>query len=433
MSEPQTPTRLERLFRLERSERELVGWAAGLNFFFFAGYYTLRPVRDEIASQYLELRSELFGFTFVATVLAALAFAALTRRVSRKRLVPGTFFFLALNLALLRVLLPNTQVPTLEAGSAPFVERFFFVWVSVFVLIGVSVLWSLLSDSFRSEQAKRVFGLFFFGSTLGQVSASTFVLLSTPSWKRSDLLSVALVLVVGAALCATRIVALNSGRDANTARPIQGGMWNGLRAIVSSSQLRRICLYLATYTFGSTILYYVKTDLVREALEVRGERISFFAQLDLTIGACSLLPQLFLTNRVISRVGLARTLMILPAAGVLGFALLALVPGFVVIVIFESARRSLNFIFAKPSREVLYTGVSTEERFQAKPVIDTAWVRGTEWVESAMLDGLASTASTTAWLGVPIAFAGLWLGYSLGRSHDAQAGSGGEHPPRKRP
>ena len=412
-------TGLKQLIELSTSDRRVVIWAASLNFFVLSAYYILRPVREEIASQFTDLRADLFEYTFYATMAAAMLFATLTRVVSRARLVPATFLAFAGGLAFFTLSLPEL---TLETDEVPILEQALFVGINVYVFLSLSIIWSLLSDCFRSEQAKRVFGIIFFGGTLGQVAASALVYTATLRLERQGLLVTAGILVLGATLCTARIVTLTASRGPShcTAdRPLRGRLRDGLAAIVGSPQLLRICLYLATFTFGSTILYYAKTDLVSEVFTDRSKKTELFGTLDLLVGILSLLPQLFLTNRVLARIGLSRTLMILPAFSVIGFAALALAPGFIMIITLESLRRALNFIFAKPSREVLYTGVTTEQRFQSKPIIDTAWYRGTDWAESEFLTVLQTTPANMAWIGVPVAIAGLWLGRSLGLAHEA--------------
>ncbi len=418
MASPQERPARRPLFDFGGANKQLVLWAAALNFFLLASYYILRPVRDEIFASYVGIRANLFLHTFLATVFVAGSFAALTRAVSRGRLVAGTLFFLALNLIAFQIWLPSTQSASV---TPPFIERAFYVWVTIFGLVGVSIIWSLITDSFKSSQAKGVFGIFFFGSTLGANLASLFVMGTATTLERNGLLATAAGLAALAAFCALRIGGLSPHQrlqvDPST-EPLTGKLRAGLSAIATSPQLRRICLYLATYTFGSTLLYYLKGDMIREEFVDRDSRTAFYAELNLYVGLACLIPQLFLTNRTIGRLGLGGTLMILPVLSAIGFALLALMPSFTLIVAFEIARRSLNFIFAKPAREVLFTGVTTQDRFQAKPMIDTVWYRGTDWLAAELLKTLELVPAANAWLGVPAALAGALLGRRLGQAHD---------------
>lgn len=392
-------------------------WGVVAGFSFFAAYYTLRPVREEISSEHLGLRSELFGITFFATLAAALAIGLLARRLSRRGLLLGVFTAVVVPLFFFRFGAPAFLATDAESVL---LDKAFYVWVNVLVMVGSTMLWVLLSDVFPSSEAKRTFGLFFFGTTSGQLLASGFVSFGAVSLGREGLLTTSLVLLVMTVFAVDRV--LRASRSRYGKAPAVGlsiSAAHGLTAILRSRQLRTICLYLATYTCGSTLLYFVKTDLVAEAFDDRMERIAFFGRLDFWVGASCLLPQLFLTGRAILSMGLRSTLLVLPLASALGFALLALLPGFTLLVIVESLRRSLNFVFAKPSREVLFTGVSEADRYAAKPLIDTAWYRGTDWLESEVLDALSLTPTGSALLGVPVALSGAWLGWRMGRTHEA--------------
>ena len=64
-------------------------------------------------------------------------------------------------------------------------------------------------------------------------------------------------------------------------------------------------------------------------------------------------------------------LTVVPIISVLGFLGLGFVPSIAMLIVFQVARRAGNFGLARPSREVLYTVVSREDRYKAKSFIDT--------------------------------------------------------------
>ena len=51
----------------------------------------------------------------------------------------------------------------------------FYVWLSTFNLLTISVFWSMMADIFSSTQAKRLFGFIAAGGTVGTISAPAFV------------------------------------------------------------------------------------------------------------------------------------------------------------------------------------------------------------------------------------------------------------------
>ena len=80
------------LFRLTRARGEEMTaslWSFVYFFALLAGYYVLRPIRDEMAVQVGQARlQELFTAVFLTMLVVAPVFGALTARFPRKRLLP---------------------------------------------------------------------------------------------------------------------------------------------------------------------------------------------------------------------------------------------------------------------------------------------------------------------------------------------------------
>src|SRR5580658_9581777 len=134
-------------------ERAAALWSFAYFFALLAGYYVLRPLRDQmgIAGGVKNL-PWLFTATFLTLIVAQPLYGALVAKLPRARFVPMVYHFFVANLAIFWLLL--------TLGVAPVVMAWiFFVWISVFNLFAVSVFWSFMADLFRSEQSKRLFGL----------------------------------------------------------------------------------------------------------------------------------------------------------------------------------------------------------------------------------------------------------------------------------
>src|SRR5690606_40811431 len=127
--------------------------------------------------------------------------------------------------------------------------------------------------------------------------------------------------------------------------------------------------------------------------------------------------QMFITGRLMLWLGVAGALTVVPILSILGFLSLGFFPSVAVLVAFQVARRAGNFAVARPSREVLYTVVSREDKFKAKSFIDTfvyrfgdqvgAWANPLLTAMGLGMTGVALVAAPLAgvWLGV-----GYWLG-----------------------
>jgi AAA family ATP:ADP antiporter len=111
-------------------------------------------------------------------------------------------------------------------------------------------------------------------------------------------------------------------------------------------------------------------------------------------------------------------LMLLPAVSVVGFLGIALWPTLVVYVVFSVLRRVGEYALSKPSREVLFTVVSREEKYKAKNFIDTAISRGGDASTAWLITGVKALGATTthiAWALVPLMLLWAWLGHFLAR------------------
>src|ERR1700737_1291191 len=121
-------------------ERGAALWSFAYFFTLLAGYYVLRPMRDQmgIAGGVKNLPG-LFTATFVSLLVAQPLYGALVARLPRVRFIPIVYHFFVANLLLFWLLL-TTGIATV------IVARAFFVWVSVFNLFAVAVFWSLMAD-----------------------------------------------------------------------------------------------------------------------------------------------------------------------------------------------------------------------------------------------------------------------------------------------
>ena len=74
---------MRRALRLEYGELAPVLLSLIYHFCLLAAYYALRPVRDEIAAHDRDVIPILWTWTFIVMLLAAPAYAFITRRFSR--------------------------------------------------------------------------------------------------------------------------------------------------------------------------------------------------------------------------------------------------------------------------------------------------------------------------------------------------------------
>ena len=404
-------------------------WSFAYFFCLLAGYYVLRPLRDEmgIAGGVRNLQW-LFTATFVVMLAAVPVFGAVVARLPRKRFVPLVYHFFVLNIAVFWLLL------TLNVEKVH-VARVFFVWISVFNLFAVSVFWSFMADLWASEQGKRLFGFIAAGGSAGALLGPTVTVALAVPLGPVNLLIVAAVLLELAVICAARLEAsapqsAAPGKLADTGA-IGGGWLAGLAMVLRSPYLAGIALWVALLSLAGTVLYFQQANIVAAASDDPAVRTRIFATIDLAIGIVTILVQFFATGRLIARFGVGAAAAALPLVFALGFLALAFTPALFVVIAFQASQRATNFALSNPAREVLFTVVGREEKYKAKNVIDIVVFRGADagsgWLFSA-LRGAGLELSAISLATVPVA--GLWflLALGLGRGQERRAG-----PPLKSP
>jgi AAA family ATP:ADP antiporter len=437
---------LARVVNIQPGEGSLVVWAWLYLFAVFTAYYVIRPIRDEagVAGGVSNL-SWLFTGTLLAMMAVNPPFAALVARLPRSRFIGVTYRFFMLNLVIFLVLFR-----TMSGEANVWVGRAFFIWTSVFNLFVVSVFWAFMVDLFTNEQSKRLFGFIAAAATVGGilgagVTASTVQSVGVPAL----LLLSAALLEVGV-FASRRLGALtqtldrpvarpgderagaSTGTGAEGQRPIGGGVLAGLTHALQSPYLLNICVYMLLYTILSTFLYFQQAAIVDRSFADRAARTAFFARVDLLVNALTLGAQCFLTGRIMKRAGVAMTLTFVPALTAVGFLLLGLMPTVAIVVGFTVLRRAGNFAFARPTREVLFTVVSREDKYKAKNFIDTVVYRLGDQVgawSSSLVAMAGLGAAAIAWTAVPLALAWVGNAWWLGRRQETLVSGGASAAP----
>jgi AAA family ATP:ADP antiporter len=282
-------------------------------------------------------------------------------------------------------------------------------------------------DVFDPDQGKRLFGFVAAGATLGGIVGSSVTALVAKEVPPTYLLVASAGLLEIAVLCVRRLSELSDSlrqipvHESDEA-PIGGAIFTGLSHALKSPYLVNVSLFLLLFTITSTFLYFQQAEIARQYFADRGARTAFFARVDLWVNTLTLGAQLFLTARVLRWIGVGFTLSALPVLSMFGFGALAWAPTMTVLVTYQVARRAGNFAFARPTREVLFTVVTREDKYKAKSFIDTVVYRLGDQVGAWSYTGLG-------WLGlgmtgisliaVPISVLWLLNAFWLGRKQVA--------------
>jgi AAA family ATP:ADP antiporter len=427
------PTLADRIFAtltsVERREVPSVVVAFFLFFCVLGGYFAVRPVRETVGTI---LGRDRVANLYVATWIASLAivplYGAIVAKFRRSVFLPLIYGFVAFALAIVGGVLQN-QSKNVAVG------QFFYVFISVLSLFLVSVFWSFLVELFDSGQAKRLFPVIAAGGTAGALVGPLFTDLAARSIGNGGILFVGAALFALAVALQTILIRLwKSGPEPNHERgeaqhqsrdrALGGNPLAGITLVLRSPYLLGIAAYVALLATANTFLYFEQLRLVATTFADTQTRTSVFARIDWIVQSLTILAQLFITGRIASRLGLVVLLTIIPVAIFFGFIALAIWNTFMVLAVVIVLRRSGEYAFVRPGREMLWTPMTKETKYKAKNFVDVPVYRGADAAVAQLqraIEGAGFGVQTLALLGALAA--ALWAvnGWWLGRRYDSAA------------
>jgi AAA family ATP:ADP antiporter len=394
---------IERLVRIEHGEWPRLAIAFGYFFFLLGGYFMLRPIRGTVAANNSEILHLLYTGTFLTMLAIVPAFGFLVSRFRRGQFIPAIYLFFLFNLVLFIMGFRDEDTPL-------WMQRTFYIWLSVFNLFVVSIFWSFMADIFQPGQAQRLFGFIMAGGSLGAMAGSwvtTALVLDFGSRKMMMVAAVCLLIATVLAIVLGRYT-----RRQHHNRPtavIGGSIWEGAVHVFRSEYLLYACLLMLLHNLTSTFLYNGLAVLVSDQIAGFDERTHFFGIIDLVVQGIAFVFQFLVTSRLVTSLGMSRTLVMVPMMLAGGFIILGSSMGLVLFAAIQVAQRSMNYGVLGPAKEMLFTVVDRETKYKSKNFIDTVVYRGSDVTASWIFKGLTSAGlslSQITWFFLPVM--GLW-------------------------
>jgi ATP:ADP antiporter, AAA family len=427
------PSLIARIFStltfVERREVPSVVTAFFLFFCVLGGYFAVRPVRETVGTILGRDRvANLWLATWIVSLAIVPVYGWVVAKIRRSVFLPLIYGFVAVALAIVGAVL---QAHPQSAAVA----QFFYVFISVLSLFLVSVFWSFLVELFDSGQAKRLFPVIAAGGTAGALVGPLFTDFTARIIGNAGILFVGAALFVLAVLLQAILIRLwKSGpeprRDRGEVhhqtrdRALGGNPFAGITLVLRSPYLLGIAAYVALLATATTFLYFEQLRLVAATFSDAQTRTSVFARIDWIVQSLTILAQLFITGRIASRMGLTVLLAIIPVAILFGFVVLALWNTFAVLAAVIVLRRSGEYAFVRPGREMLWTPMTKETKYKAKNFVDVPVYRGADAAVAQLQRAIESVglgAQTAALLGALGAILWALNAWWLGRRYDAVA------------
>jgi AAA family ATP:ADP antiporter len=442
-------TRGERFLTLFTEVRPGEGRTAMLMFvnifLVLCAYYFVKPLREGwIAVSHIEHLTKMevkayssFGQSLLLVGVVSV-YGRMVDRLHRAELIRRATLFCISNLVIFWFLQPDFFFRNL-----PITGVAFYLWVGMFGVFVVAQFWAFAADLYTDERGRRLIPFVAVGATAGAACGSWLTDLLVDSGLLSvDYLLLAAIVPLVVSISLTRVVDRRGpiGLGPEAAPPaVDTGPRRGALPLVFASG------YLLTVALVTLLLNWVNTNgenllfrVVQEALErdalsagvldpsallvfTREGTTAFYGNFYFWVNVTALLLQAVVASRLLRYGGFGALMLALPTVALVSYAAMAVVPLLAVVKSMKIAENATDYSIANTARSVLWLPVSAEQKYKAKPAIDTLFTRvGDGLAALTVVVGVqfldASTASFFAFT-VALVVAMLLLSLRLVRLH----------------
>jgi len=343
-----------------------------LFFFIIAANNLIKIVRDSLFLSRFPITQLPYVYLMVA-LLASLIIAVYTRYTSRLplySLILRSNAFIVSNVIVFWFLLTF-----FDFG---WVFYAFYIWSAIVGAVAVAQFWGLANETFTSREGKRLFGIVAAGGTLGGILGGF-----GARWAVQNFLGTNQLLWVIAALFIGALgVACLAGRNqrketssVNQRRPSRrdskisesAGAFGLIR---ESRYLQMIAGLIFVSIIVSTLIDFQFKAAAKEAYVTRDALTGFFGSFYAWLNVITLFAQVFLSGRLLSIVGLAPSLLLLPLVLSLGSLGVLVWPGLMAATGARLADGALRTGVHRSALEILYLPVPAAVKKKVKTLLD---------------------------------------------------------------
>lgn len=390
-------------------------WAMGYFFCLNCGHYVLRPLRDELVLHYeLHQLPYFFTGTFIVMVFLLPLLSRLVKEGTHWFLKASHGFFIT-NLICFCLFFELLE-------PSYYLHLAFFVWLSIFNLLSVSLFWSFMTDLLDVQQSKIFFARIALAGSLGAIVGSVIAFVWALLLPVLSLMFLAILMLLLVLRCIYYLqkpalhLTLKPTKPIVAAKPVPS----------STYYLRQIALLVLLYTFLSTFLYFEQAQLLAYSQSNTPygglNRTAILALMALVVNGITLLIQFFLTRFILMEKGIIYALTVVPSLMIICLISLSFAPVLLVLVISQIVHKTGNYALMRPARESLFALIAPARKYKVKMWIDLVVYRGGDvlggWIFFALLRLVGLDIETLTLLIIPIAYLWQWQSRKVGRLHE---------------
>jgi AAA family ATP:ADP antiporter len=382
-------------------------------FLVIMSYSILKPLRTGLflAKYSPEAEAYLAGVMAFVFIFFNKMFSRLASKVSRQLLITFVTFFFVSNLVVFFVLdLMGTPLST--------IGPIYYVWIGIFSVMVIAQFWAFANDLYTEEAGKRLFPMIMIGQNIGAAIGSSIAYFFV------DIIGLYPLMLLAGAILGTCVVltfiihkreirkpgykageiTAKNEQIKEEEKPLKKG--GGFRLVFKSRYLLYIALLILVLNLVNTTGEYIRKNIFKreaqkivqidEAKEKEYEEAlaQSISKLDsgfhFLVNILAIIIQLFLVSRIFKWVGVRGAIMVLPLVALGGYFFLAFGASLIVVRWAKAFENSTDYSLMNACRAALYLITSREEKYKAKTVIDTFFVRAGD-----MLTGLFVFIGTT--------------------------------------
>ena len=291
----------------------------------------------------------------------------------------------------------------------PFVT---YVWKDIYILLMFQQLWSLIHTNTQISQAKYMYGIMFGIGGVGSILGTTF-----PSFFAVQLGSESLLLTT---IPLYLLFSFFYFSLLKSSRPLEDVKQNkrvptvfeGFRLIRSSSVLIFILLIVIFMQAAKTVMDFQFNTYLAKVFSDQDVRTQFSARIWGVVNSLSLCLQFVAAFIIIQFLGVKKSHFFVPVTLLTTTVASLVCPGFIMATCSFTLLQVFDYSIFNIIKEMLYIPLRSEEKFQAKAVIDVFAYRTAKALASLLVIALQFYLSTElhpAYLYVPCFFYIAWV------------------------
>jgi AAA family ATP:ADP antiporter len=368
---------LSRFFDIRPGEARRVGMMVSLLFFLLAANNVIKVVRDSLFLSRFPI-TDLPYVYLLAALLAGVIITVYTRytvRLPLYRLMLGSNAFIISNVIIFWFLI--------VFFNFAWAIYAFYIWSAIVGVLAVAQFWTFAGLIFTSREAKRLFGIFNAGGSLGGIlggfgsgwAVELFMGTNELFWLIGTLFAGAfgVVWLAGKELSELQTAAVKEIPTSRETKAIQ--QTGALGSILGSRYLRLIAGAIFVSVAVSTLIDFQFKAAAKTAYPSQDELTAFFGSYYAWVAIITFFSQVVLTRRLLTAFGLIPSLFLLPAGLFAGSLGILVWPGLFSATATRLTDAVLRASVNQSGMEMLYLPLSATVKRRVKTFLDVVLQR----------------------------------------------------------